>query len=107
MRCFWMRRDFRSVLRSVGNNPVRAHLARRVNSSARAHGAGDDASGVLCLDVWRHLFGNPGVAAEAWTTFLEGIEEARWNAGRGPGPYNRVTGWVAPRVTLRAGSPPG
>ena len=66
---FWMRGDFRSFLRSVGNNPVRAHLARRVKewkwSSARAHGAGDDAGGVLRLDVWRHLFGNPGVAAEA------------------------------------------
>ena len=68
----------------------------------------DDADGVLCLDVWRHLFGNPSVAAEAWTTFLEGpIEEARQNAGRRAVPYNRVVGWAMPPVTVAVGGPPG
>ena len=103
---------FKSFLRYLENNPVRAHMARKATdwawSSARAHGAGEDAGGVLCLDVWRHLFGNPAVAAEAWTEFLEGPEEeVRRNAGRRSVPYNRVVGWVAPVVTLRAGSPPG
>ena len=91
--------------------PVRARMARKATdwrwSSARAHCAGKDAGGVLCLDVWRHLFGNPAVAAEAWTTFLEGpAEEVRRNAGRRPVAYNRVA-WSVPVVTLRAGSPPG
>ncbi len=105
---------FKSFLRYIENNPVRAHLARKATdwcwSSARAHCAGESLGGVLCLDVWRHLFGNPLVAAEAWQVFLEGpLEEARRNEGRqGPGPYNRVTGWVRPRVAAGAGSsPPG
>ena len=86
---------FKSFLRYVENNPV------------RAHGAGEDAGGGLCLDVWRHLFGNPAVAAEAWKEFLEGpIEEVRRNAGRRPVPYNRVA-WALPVVTRKAGSPPG
>ena len=63
------------------------------------------------LDVWRHLFGNPAVAAEAWKEFLDGPEEeVRRNAGRRSVPYNRVAWTVAsmvPVVTLRAGSPPG
>ena len=91
--------------------PVRARMARKATdwrwSSARAHCAGKDAGGVLCLDVWRHLFGNPAVAAEAWTTFLEGPEEeVRRNAGRRAVPYNRVA-WSVPVVPLKAGSPPG
>ena len=107
---------FKSFLRYVENNPVRAHLTKRASdwkwSSARAHCAGEDAGGVLCLDVWRHLFGNPAGdpagAAEAWKEFLDGpAEEVRRNAALWPGPYNRVTGWVAPVVRLRAGSPPG
>ena len=74
----------------------------------RAHCAGEDAGGVLCLDVWRHLFGNPAVPAAAWTEFLEGpAEEVRRNVGWRSVPYNRVTGWVAPTVTRKAGSPPG
>ena len=102
---------FRSFLRYLENNPVRARMARRATdwawSSARAHCAGTDAGGVLCLDVWRHLFGNPAAATEAWTEFLEGpIEEVRRNAGRRAVPYNRVA-WASPVVTLRAGSPPG
>ena len=102
---------FQMFLRYLENNPVRARMARKATdwrwSSARAHCAGKDAGGVLCLDVWRHLFGNPAVAAEAWTTFLEGpAEEVRRNAGRRPVPYNRVA-WSVPVVTLRAGSPPG
>ena len=102
---------FRMFLRYLENNPVRAHMARKATdwrwSSARAHCAGKDAGGVLCLDVWRHLFGNPAVAAEAWTEFLDGPEEeVRQNAGRRSVPYNRVA-WSVPVVTLRAGSPPG
>ena len=102
---------FKYFLRYVENNPVRAHMARKATdrawSSARAHCAGKDAGGVLCLDVWRHLFGNPAVAAEAWKEFLEGpMEEVRRNAGRRPVPYNRVA-WALPVMTLTAGSPPG
>ena len=60
------------------------------------------------MDVWRHLFCNPAVAAEAWTTFLEGpIEEARRNAARRAVPYNRVVGWAMPPVTVAVGGPPG
>ena len=103
---------FKSFLQYVENNPVRAHMTKKATdwkwSSARAHCAGEDAGGVLCLDRWRHLFGNPAVAAAAWTEFLEGpAEEVRRNAGRRSVPYNRVTGWVAPVVTRKAGSPPG
>ena len=102
---------FKMFLRYLENNPVRAHMAKKATdwrwSSARAHCAGKDAGGVLCLDVWRHLFGNPAVAAEAWVTFLDGPEEeVRRNAGRRAVPYNRVA-WSVPVVTLRAGSPPG
>ena len=101
---------FKMFLRYLENNPVRAKMARKAKdwrwSSARAHCAGKDAGGVLCLDVWRHLFGNPAVAAEAWTEFLDGPEEVRQNAGRRAVPYNRVA-WSVPVVTLRAGSPPG
>ena len=54
-----------------------------------------------CLDRRRHLFGNPAVAAEAWTEFLEGpAEEIRRNAGRRSVPYSRVKGWVAARIGL-------
>ncbi len=54
------------------------------------------------------LFGNPAVAEEAWTEFLEGPpEEARRNVGRCPGPYNRVLGWVAPPMVVAVGGPPG
>ena len=102
---------FKSFLRYLENNPVRAHMARKATdwkwSSARAHCAGETAGGVLCLDAWRHLFGNPAVAAEAWKEFLEGpIEEVRRNAGRRPVPYNRVA-WALPVVTLTAGPPLG
>ena len=103
---------FKSFLQYVENNPVRARMARKATdwewSSARAHCAGEDAGGVLCLDVWRHLFGNPAVSAEAWTEFLEGpAEEVRRNAGRRPGPYNRVVGWAMPPVVVAVGGPPG
>ena len=37
------------------------------------------------------------------TAFLEGIEEAGWKAGRGPGPYNRVTGWVCAQGDAEGG----
>ena len=100
---------FKLFLRYLENNPVRAKMARKATdwkwSSAKAHCAG--AGGVLCLDVWRHLFGNPAVAAEAWTEFLDGPEEeVRRNAGRRAVPFNRAA-WASPVVTLRAGSPPG
>ena len=62
-----------------GEQPSAARMARKATdwrwSSAREHCAGKDTGGVLCLDVWHHLFGNPAVAAEAWTTFLDGPEE--------------------------------
>ena len=90
-------------------------MARKVTdgrwSSARAHCAGKDVGGMLCLDVWRYLFGSPSVAAEAWTEFLDGPEEeVRQSAGRRAVPYNRVAwtvAWTVPVVTLRAGSRPG
>ena len=106
---------FKLFLRYLENNPVRAKMARKATdwrwSSARAHCVGKDAGGVLCLDMWRHLFGNPAVdpagAAAAWTEFLDGPEEeVRRNAGRRAVPYNRAA-WALPVVTLRAGSPPG
>ena len=60
------------------------------------------------MDVWRHLFGNPAAAAEAWTTFLDGPEEeVRRNAARWAVPYNRVVGWAMPPVTVAVGGPPG
>ena len=104
---------FQMFLRYVENNPVRARMARKATdwawSSARAHCAGKDAGGVLCLDVWRHLFGNPAVdpaGAAVWTAFLEGPEEeVRRNAGRRPVPYNRIVGWVAPVVSRGARTP--
>ena len=82
---------FKMFLRYLENNPVRAKMARKATdwrwSSARAHCAGKDAGGILCLDMWRHLFGDPAVdpagAAAAWTEFLDGPEEeVRRNKGR-------------------------
>ena len=98
---------FQSFLRYVELNPVRPKLVAKAAewewSSAAAHAAGDDMDGLLCLDVWRELFGNPERAAEAWVEYLEGPgEEAAANAvrQRGPAlafaPYNRPVNWCAP-----------
>ena len=110
-------RGFKSFLRYVELNPVRAGLVRRAMdwkwSSARAHCFGDapsgvSGSGVLCLAVWEHLFGNPLLAAAAWATFLEGpVVEAALNTRRGLGSYNRPRGWVKPEAGLGAGSSVG
>jgi hypothetical protein len=103
--------------RYIELNPVRAKLARRAEdwqwSSAAAHFAGSDASGLLCLERWSELFGNPSTIAEDWRVFVEGPgAEARANARRlrrwaTGSAWNRPMGWVAPVVVLRAGSPPG
>ena len=105
-------RGFKSFLRYVELNPVRAGLVRRAMdwkwSSARAHCFGDAAGGVLCLAVWEHLFGNPLLAAAAWATFLEGpVVETALNARRGLGSYNRPRGWVKAEAGLGAGSAVG
>ena len=109
---------FRSFLRYIENNPVRAGLVKRAErwewSSAEAHVAGEDLGGLLCLSVWRHLFGAPERIAEDWADYLAApAEEARatarrsWVARAGSG-YNRPTGWVAPEVGLAAvGARPG
>ena len=78
---------FREFLRYIENNPVRAKLVKKaVNwewSSAAAHCAGVDDGGRLCLDQWRHVFGNPAAIAAAWREYLEGpAEEVRRNAAR-------------------------
>ena len=108
---------FKSFLRYLENNPVRARLAKRAEgwrwSSARAHAAGNDADNLLCFDQWRHLFGNPDTIAADWREFVDGpIREERENAIRVQrmatgSPHNRPEGWVAPAVSLIAASPPG
>jgi REP element-mobilizing transposase RayT len=108
---------FKAFLRYIELNPVRAKLARRAEdwqwSSAAAHFAGSDASGLLCLERWSTVFGNPSTIAEDWRVFVEGPgAEARANARRlrrwaTGSAWNRPMGWVAPVVVLRAGSPPG
>jgi hypothetical protein len=72
--------------------------------------------GLLCLDVWRELFGKPERAAEAWVEYVEGPgEEAEANAARTQAavltfsPYNRPVHWsapVAPEVARRVGEAP-
>ncbi len=111
---------FRSFLRYIELNPVRARMVKRAErwrwSSAGAHFAGSDDGGRLCLEQWAHLFGAPDLAgaAEAWREFVEGPgEETTANAGRvartavsGSG-FNRVRGWAPPVIAAGAGSPPG
>lgn len=54
---------FREFLRYLENNPVEAGLVQRAQhwawSSARAHCANEDHDGLLTLDIWQHIFGNP------------------------------------------------
>ena len=107
-------KGFKEFLRYAENNPVRAGLKRRAVdwewSSARAHCAGSDAAGLLCLELWQHGFGNPATAAGEWQVYLEGpVDEAVENAARGRrlGPHNRPTGWVRRLVARSAGALPG
>jgi putative transposase len=111
---------FQSFLRYVELNPVRPKLVKRAAdwewSSAAAHAAGTDMDGLLCLDVWRELFGQPERAAEAWVEYVEGPgEESAANLVRLRSPrwwvssYNRPVNWMAPpdaEVALRVGEAP-
>ena len=66
---------FQAFLCYVENNPVRAGRARRAVdwpwSSAQAHCTGVDKDNLLCMDRWRHLFGNPEAMAREWQGYLE------------------------------------
>ena len=108
---------FRSFLRYVENNPVRAKLVKKAErwewSSAGAHLAVEDLGGLLCLDRWLHLFGNEATAATDWREFLEGPgKEVRLNSLRmrpRRSSYNRPLRWIAPDAMpeLVVGAPPG
>ena len=107
---------FRTFLRYVENNPVRAKLVKRAVrwewSSAEAHCAGEDMDGLLCLDVWRNVFGNPATIAADWRSYLEApADEVAANAARmavgRAGPYNRPAGWAAPALGRVAGGESG
>jgi putative transposase len=107
---------FRSFLRYLENNPVRARLAKRADdwrwSSAPAHFAGKDPDNLLCFDRWQDLFGDPETIAEKWRQFVDGpIQEERENADRlrrqaTGSPHNRPAGWFPPAAALTAASPP-
>ena len=96
---------------------VRAGLVGKAEkwrwSSASAHALGADPDGLLCLDIWREVFGNPSTIVEDWRMFVEGpLEEAQSNARRlrrmaTGSAHNRPLGWVVATRVLRAGSPPG
>jgi REP element-mobilizing transposase RayT len=108
---------FKAFLRYLELNPVRAGLVGKAEkwrwSSARAHALGADPDGLLCLDIWREVFGNPSTIVEAWRDFVEGpLIEEQENAARlrrmaTGSAHNRPLGWVAPAVVRKAGSPPG
>ncbi len=109
---------YRTFMKYVETNPVRAKLVKRAErwewSSATAHCAGDDMDGLLCLDVWQHVFGRPETMAEDWREYLMGpsaSDEAAAGAVRMPmgreGRHNRPTGWVRPAVAVSAGALPG
>ncbi len=108
---------FRSFLRYVENNAVRAKLVKKAErwewSSAQAHLAGEDLGGLLCLDRWRHLFGSEATAATDWREFLEGPgEEERLNSLRMQprrSSYNRPLRSIMPEATVELvlGAPPG
>jgi putative transposase len=98
---------FKAFLRYLELNPVRAKLVRRAEawrwSSAAAHLAGVDDSGLLSLERWSTVFGDPAMAAVRWREYVEGPgEEARANARRGwrstGSAWNRPMGWVTPAV---------
>ena len=77
------------------------------------HALGADPDGLLCLETWREVFGNPSTIVEDWRAFVEGPpEEARLNVARvrrmaTGSAHNRPLGWVGATGVLRAGSPPG
>ncbi|MBY0506728.1 MAG: hypothetical protein K2X03_22605, partial [Bryobacteraceae bacterium] len=105
---------FKLFLRYLENNPVRARLVSKARqyqwSSAAAHCAGHDDSGLLCLERWQHLFARPGFIAEDWTAFVDGpIEEEIRNAAVTASwqSYNRPRGWRRPEVAQSAGSRAG
>jgi REP element-mobilizing transposase RayT len=108
---------FKAFLRYIELNPVRARLVGRAEkwrwSSASAHALGADPDGLLCLEIWREVFGNPSTIVEDWRMFVEGpLEEARLNALRvrrmaTGSAHNRPLGWVGATRSLRAGAPPG
>lgn len=104
----------RSFGRYVENNAVEAGLVKRARrwkwSSAAAHWAGRDEDGVLCLERWRWMFGNPETIVEEWDRYLEGPgEERRLNAVRVMAmvPHNRPRGWSPPVVESAASASGG
>lgn len=112
----------KSFGRYVENNAVEAGLVKRARrwrwSSAAAHGKGSDEDGVLCLDRWRWMFGNPETIVEEWTRYLDAPrEERRRNSVRLPLglaarlpvrlPHNRPKGWFPPVVERAAAASGG
>jgi hypothetical protein len=100
---------FKAFLRYLELNPVRAKLARCAEdwpwSSAKAHLTGVDESGLLEMERWACLFGDPKMAAVRWREYIEGPgAEARANARRGwrstGSAWNRPGGWVAPALAV-------
>jgi hypothetical protein len=75
-------------------------------SSAKSHCNADDHEGLLTLDLWKYIFGNPANIARDWLVYLEGPrDEAYQNAAREHSWHtgsrlNRSAGWGTP-------SPPG
>ena len=114
---------FRAFLRYLELNPVRAGLVSRAErwewSSAGAHALGVDPAGLLCLDIWREMFGNPATIVEEWRAFVMApLEAARENAARenavrvrrmaSGSAHNRPSRWIGPAAVRRVGSsPPG
>ena len=108
---------FKAFLRYVELNPVRAGLVGKAEkwrwSSAQVHALGADPDGLLCLEIWREVFGNPATIVEDWRMFVTGpLEEARLNAARvrrmaTGSAHNRPSGWAGATSVLRVGSPPG
>ena len=111
----------KEFMRYVELNSVRAKLVKRAErwrwSSAKAHFAGTDVEGSLCLEQWRWFFGNPETAAADWQAYVEApMEEEQANRARLAAlrqvnaPYNRPRGWMAPLplpgVKVAAGAAP-
>ena len=111
-------KGLREFMRYAELNPVRAGLVKRAErwrwSSAKAHFAGSDVSGLLCLEQWLWFFGNPETAAADWQAYVEGpiaeeeANRARLAALRVNAPYNRPRRWMAPlpRVEVAVGAAP-
>ncbi len=108
---------YRTFMKYCEMNPVRAKLVKKAErwewSSAAAHCAGDDMGGLLCLDVWRHVFGRPETIGEDWREYLMGPAASESDVAvvrmpvRREGPHNRPTGWARPAVAVSAGALPG